>query len=83
MFFILIVLVFMFAFGVSTQALLYPNQNLNTQLLANVFLPAYFIIGGEYYTRDNIMAAVNDGINGIVKIIAYIYILLILNDFLR
>ncbi len=63
MYFILIMIVFMFAFGVSTQALLYPNQNLNTTLLANVFLPAYFVLAGDYYTRDSIMGAINDGVN--------------------
>ena len=65
MYFIFIVIVFMFAFGVSTQALLYPNQLLNnSMLLANVFLPSFFIIGGEYYTRDLIMGAVETGIDG-------------------
>ena len=53
----LIVILFMFAFGVSTQALMYHNQELNSKLLKNVFFPAYFIIGGEYYTRDVIMGA--------------------------
>jgi len=47
----------MFAFGVSTQALLYPNQSLNSDLLKSVFFPAYFVIGGEYYTRSDIMNA--------------------------
>ena len=46
----------MFAFGVSTQALMYENQTLNSDLLKNVFFPAYFIIGGEYYTREVIMS---------------------------
>ena len=58
----------MLAFGVSTQALLYPNQVFNNKLLQNVFLPAYFIIGGEYYTRDKIMAGINAGVNGKIKI---------------
>ena len=64
MYFIAIVIVFIIAFGVSTQALLYPNQVLENKLLQNVFLPAYFVIGGEYYTRDNIMAGINAGVNG-------------------
>lgn len=51
------ILVIVFAFGVSTQALLYPNQSLNDELLKNVFFPAYFVIGGEYYTRTDIMNA--------------------------
>jgi hypothetical protein len=65
MYFILIVIVFMLGFGVSTQALLYPNQVLSNKLLQNVFLPAYFIIGGEYYTKDSIMAGTNVGIDSI------------------
>lgn len=56
-YFLLIVVLFMFAFGVSTQALMYHNQDLNGKLLKNVFFPAYFIIGGEYYTRETIMGA--------------------------
>jgi hypothetical protein len=57
MYFIFIVIVFMFAFGVSTQALMYHNQTLDIELLKNVFFPAYFVIGGEYYTRDLVMSA--------------------------
>lgn len=56
-YFIFIVLVFMFAFGVSTQALLYHNQKLDINLLSNVFFPSYFMIGGEYYTRETIMTS--------------------------
>ena len=41
----------MFAFGVSTQALLYHNQKLDSNLLKSVFFPAFFFIGGEYYTK--------------------------------
>jgi hypothetical protein len=55
-----IVLVFMFAFGVSTQALLYPNQNLTSTVLGNVFLPSYFILSGDNYAlRKTIMYAVD------------------------
>ena len=64
-YYILIIIVFMMAFGVASQSLLYPNQVLNSKLLQNTFLPAYFIIAGEYYTRDTIMAALNDGANGL------------------
>ncbi|CAF0980027.1 unnamed protein product [Brachionus calyciflorus] len=56
-YFFLIVLLFMFAFGVSTTALMFQNQALDKHLLKNVFLPAYFMIGGEYYTRTVIMDA--------------------------
>ncbi len=52
--FILILLVF--AFGVSTQALMYPNQTLDRYLLKNVFFPGFFILGKEYYTREAIMS---------------------------
>ena len=53
----LIVVLFMFAFGISTQSLMYFNQSVDDQLLKSIFFPAYFIIGGEYYTRDDIMNA--------------------------
>ncbi len=53
--FTLILLVCMFAFGISTQSLLYHNVTPDSNLLKNVFFPAFFIIGGEYYTRDTIM----------------------------
>jgi len=55
MYFLLIVVMFMFAFGVSTQSLMYHNQELNPDLLKNVFFPAYFIIGGEYYTYERML----------------------------
>jgi hypothetical protein len=56
-YYITIILVIIFAFGISTQSMLYPNQQLNAELLKNVFFPAYFVIGGEYYTRSDIMNA--------------------------
>lgn len=55
-FFLLIVVLFMFAFGVSTQSLMYHNQALNVNILKNIFFPSFFVIAGEYYTRDTIMA---------------------------
>ncbi len=59
-----IVIVFMFAFGVSTQALLYPNQDLNWVLLGNVFLPSYFIMSGDDYNiRTKILSALKVGIS--------------------
>lgn len=56
-YFMLIVVSAMFAFGISTQALLYHNQDLNSRLLKNVFFPAYFVFGGEYLDRETIMGA--------------------------
>jgi hypothetical protein len=59
-----IVLIFMFAFGVSTQALLYPNQDLDLVLLGNVFIPSYFIMSGDdYKIRKNILSALMVGIS--------------------
>lgn len=54
-FFMFIVIVFIFAYGVSTQALMYHNQEPDLSLLKNVFFPAYFVIGGEYYEREKLM----------------------------
>lgn len=56
-YFMLIVVLFMFAFGVATQSLMYHNQPLDRTLLKNVFFPAFFVIGKEYYTRNQIMNA--------------------------
>ena len=55
MYFFLIVIVFIFAYGVSTQSLMYHNQEFDFELLKNVFFPAYFVIGGEYYEREKMM----------------------------
>jgi len=55
--FIFIMAVFFFAFGVSTQSLLYHNMPLDRNLIKNVFFPAYFVIGGEYYTAESILTA--------------------------
>lgn len=64
-----IVLVAIFAFGISTQALLFPNQDLSWTLLGKIFLPAYFIISGEdYYTRDTILGALQAGLSSRKKI---------------
>jgi hypothetical protein len=46
--FMLIVLLFMFAFGICIQALTYHNVPLNWSLLSSVFLPAFFVLGGNY-----------------------------------
>jgi hypothetical protein len=49
--FCLIILVFMFAFGVCVQSLMFPNQPLNRMLFSNIFFPSFFVIGGEYSTN--------------------------------
>lgn len=69
-YFIVIVFVFMFAFGVATQALLYPNQELNFMLLGSAFLPAYFIISGDDMIRETIMSAIS-GLTSIRKLNIY------------
>lgn len=53
--FMSIIIVFMLSFGVSTQSLMYHNQELNFELVNSIFLPAYWVIGGEFFTRDTIM----------------------------
>ena len=61
--FMLIVLVIIFSFGVSVQALLFPNQELNWALLGNIFLPSYFlIVGDDYILRDTILSTFQVGL---------------------
>lgn len=54
-YFTLIAVIFIFSYGVSTQSLMYHNQEFNLGLIKNIFFPAYFVIGGEYYQRDDLM----------------------------
>lgn len=60
MYFMFIVIVFIFAYGVATQALMYHNQEFDLSLLKNIFFPAYFVIGGEYYEREKLMEGIID-----------------------
>lgn len=46
-FFLFILGVFLFCFGISYRALLYPNAELNGALLANIVFHPYFIIFGQ------------------------------------
>lgn len=55
LYYILIVLVFIFGFGISTHALNYHNVPVSLDLVKNVFLPSFFIIPQEYYTRDSLL----------------------------
>ena len=57
--FFLVILAFMFAMGVSTQGLMYHNVPVDLKLIKNVFLPAFFVIGGEYYTKDDMLNVPN------------------------
>ena len=54
-YFIVVALAFIFAFGIATQSLMYPNQVLDKILLKNIFFPGFFVFGKEYYTRNEIM----------------------------
>ena len=36
---------------------MYQNQELNSDLLKNVFFPAYFVFGGQYLRRETVMGA--------------------------
>ena len=62
-YFMFIVIIFILAFGISTQALLYPNQELDPRLLGNIFLPAYFILSGDdFKIRETIMSSIKAGL---------------------
>jgi hypothetical protein len=52
-----ILALFIFSFGVATQSLMYPNQELDKNLLKNIFFPSFFVIAREYYTRNEMMNA--------------------------
>jgi hypothetical protein len=51
--FMLILVLFMFAFGIIIQALTYHNLPLSFSLVVAVFMPAFFAIGGQF---DNYVA---------------------------
>ena len=55
--FLIIGVVFLLGVGISTQALMHPNADLNYELLKNVFYPPYFVISGEYYKLDDMLDA--------------------------
>lgn len=47
LFYINIIVIFVCAFGVTTQAILHPNSNFNAQLMKNIINNAYWPIYGE------------------------------------
>lgn len=53
--FLIVFLAFMFAFGISVMSLGFHNEVLDLNLLQNVFFPSFFVIGGNYITRDNFL----------------------------
>jgi hypothetical protein len=55
-YFLLLLLVFVFAFGVSTQGIMFESEPISAELLRKVFSPAFWLIIRRYYTRDLIFA---------------------------
>lgn len=52
MFFVLILLVFVFAYGVASQVLRYPNATLSWEILKRVVYEPYWNIYGELFLED-------------------------------
>ena len=61
------IIILVFTFGVTSQALMYPNQELDISLLGRIFLPAYFVIAGENDLKDVLYAAINNSLSGMNK----------------
>lgn len=53
----MLILAFIFAFGISIQGLMYINQPASSNMLRNVFFKPLFVTGGDLYYRDNIYGA--------------------------
>ena len=56
-YFIVILIVIIFAFGIVIQALMYHNQKLNGELFETVFFTAYLVVAGE----NSIVSTMLDG----------------------
>lgn len=52
LYFTLILLVFITAYGLAVQAILYPNAELEWALIPSIFEKAYFQIYGELYLDE-------------------------------
>lgn len=52
MYFLIIWISFMFAFGIATQALLAPNQTLDRNLISKVFVPSFLFIASNIVQLD-------------------------------
>ncbi|XP_078660979.1 transient receptor potential cation channel subfamily M member-like 2 isoform X2 [Branchiostoma floridae x Branchiostoma belcheri] len=59
MFFIFILIIFILAYGVATQSILYPNESRVGTVLQGIFHKAYFQIYGELFLEE----IMNDGFN--------------------
>ncbi len=51
-YFIIILMVFVMAYGIALQAILYPNSALNLSLIGDIFKKAYFQIYGELFLDE-------------------------------
>ena len=52
LYFVLIPLVFIIAYGLAAQAILYPNADLEIELVQSILEKAYFQIYGELYLDE-------------------------------
>jgi len=52
MYFMVIMLVFIVAYGITTQIILYPNSELNIQLVIDILNYAWWNIFGEYNIEE-------------------------------
>jgi hypothetical protein len=59
LYFLLIIVLFMFAFGISSQSLMFPNSNLDSYLFRSVFFPAYFVSAGNYLSLSTVLNGLN------------------------
>ena len=51
-YFLLIMVVFLMAYGVAQQGILFPYQEGSWELIANIFFRPYFQIYGELFIED-------------------------------
>ncbi len=58
-YFMLIVFLIMFAFGIAMQALTFHNPPLSYYLILNTFYQTYFVIGGQY-SETTLMGYMNN-----------------------
>ena len=52
LYFIVILLLMLVAFGILRQSVTFPNRQLSWQLIWNVFHEPYFMLYGEVYAGD-------------------------------
>ena len=66
--FMLIMFLFIFAFGICIQALTYHNMPLDWNLFINVFMPAVFVIGGQYDNYQKYLQAEQCNITDLTRL---------------